>query len=283
MAEVSFRDVQKRYGDVTVIERLDLDVRDQEFMVLVGPSGCGKSTALRMIAGPRGGHRRRHPHRRPGGQRPAAQGSRHRDGLPELRPLPAHDGAGEPRVRAQDPQDRSRAEMAKRRGRGGADPRHRPPARPQAAAALRRPAPAGGGGSRDRPQAGRLPLRRAALQPRRQAAGADAGRDLQAPAEPADHHRLRHPRPGRSDDHGHSHRDHEGRPPPAGGLAAGGLRPAGQPLRRRLHRHAADEPDRGGGRRRRRRPGGLGVSACRCLRHSSRSPPPVAARRSPSA
>jgi multiple sugar transport system ATP-binding protein len=51
MAEVSFQDVQKSYGDVTVIERLNLDVRDREFMVLVGPSGCGKSTALRMIAG----------------------------------------------------------------------------------------------------------------------------------------------------------------------------------------------------------------------------------------
>ena len=51
MAEVSFRDVQKRYGDTTVIEGLSLDVRDQELMVLVGPSGCGKSTALRMIAG----------------------------------------------------------------------------------------------------------------------------------------------------------------------------------------------------------------------------------------
>ena len=51
MAEVSFKGVRKSYGPVTVIESLDLDVRDQEFMVLVGPSGCGKSTALRMIAG----------------------------------------------------------------------------------------------------------------------------------------------------------------------------------------------------------------------------------------
>ncbi|HET9451264.1 MAG TPA: sn-glycerol-3-phosphate ABC transporter ATP-binding protein UgpC [Aggregicoccus sp.] len=51
MAGVNFRDVAKRYGDVSVIEGLNLDVRDHEFMVLVGPSGCGKSTALRMIAG----------------------------------------------------------------------------------------------------------------------------------------------------------------------------------------------------------------------------------------
>ncbi len=51
MARVTFNGVCKRYGDVSVIEALDLEVRDHEFMVLVGPSGCGKSTALRMIAG----------------------------------------------------------------------------------------------------------------------------------------------------------------------------------------------------------------------------------------
>ena len=51
MAGVRFEKVAKRYGPVSVIEDLDLDIRDREFMVLVGPSGCGKSTALRMIAG----------------------------------------------------------------------------------------------------------------------------------------------------------------------------------------------------------------------------------------
>jgi len=51
MAGVRLESVAKRYGSVSVIEGLDLDIRDQEFMVLVGPSGCGKSTALRMIAG----------------------------------------------------------------------------------------------------------------------------------------------------------------------------------------------------------------------------------------
>jgi multiple sugar transport system ATP-binding protein len=51
MADVVFDKVGKRYGDVTVIESLDLEIHDHEFMVLVGPSGCGKSTALRMIAG----------------------------------------------------------------------------------------------------------------------------------------------------------------------------------------------------------------------------------------
>ncbi|MDC0710500.1 sn-glycerol-3-phosphate ABC transporter ATP-binding protein UgpC [Stigmatella sp. ncwal1] len=51
MAEVTFKNVAKRYGTVSIIEGLNLDIQDHEFLVLVGPSGCGKSTALRMIAG----------------------------------------------------------------------------------------------------------------------------------------------------------------------------------------------------------------------------------------
>jgi len=51
MADVTFDDVAKRYGEVSVIEHLNLHIDDHELMVLVGPSGCGKSTALRMIAG----------------------------------------------------------------------------------------------------------------------------------------------------------------------------------------------------------------------------------------
>jgi multiple sugar transport system ATP-binding protein len=51
MATITFRGVSKRYGPVDVINALELEIRDREFMVLVGPSGCGKSTALRMIAG----------------------------------------------------------------------------------------------------------------------------------------------------------------------------------------------------------------------------------------
>ena len=51
MAQVMLRGVRKRYGSVDVIQGIDLEVRDGEFMVFVGPSGCGKSTTLRMIAG----------------------------------------------------------------------------------------------------------------------------------------------------------------------------------------------------------------------------------------
>jgi ABC-type sugar transport systems, ATPase components len=43
--------VTKRFGDVTAVDRFDLEIADREFLVLLGPSGCGKSTVLRMIAG----------------------------------------------------------------------------------------------------------------------------------------------------------------------------------------------------------------------------------------
>jgi multiple sugar transport system ATP-binding protein len=51
MASVSFEHVYKRFNKVEVVQDITLQIRDQEFLVLVGPSGCGKSTCLRMIAG----------------------------------------------------------------------------------------------------------------------------------------------------------------------------------------------------------------------------------------
>jgi lactose/L-arabinose transport system ATP-binding protein len=51
MAEVSLKNVVKRFGSVPVIHGASLEVADGEFVVFVGPSGCGKSTLLRMIAG----------------------------------------------------------------------------------------------------------------------------------------------------------------------------------------------------------------------------------------
>ncbi len=52
MAEIKLQDVTKRYADGTeAVKKMNLEIRDGEFMILVGPSGCGKSTALRMIAG----------------------------------------------------------------------------------------------------------------------------------------------------------------------------------------------------------------------------------------
>ena len=51
MASIHIKGLVKRYGTVTIVPSLDLDIRDQEFVVFVGPSGCGKSTLLRIIAG----------------------------------------------------------------------------------------------------------------------------------------------------------------------------------------------------------------------------------------
>ena len=54
MARVTLEGVRKIYhegGDHVAVDRVDLDIADGEFVVLVGPSGCGKSTTLRMIAG----------------------------------------------------------------------------------------------------------------------------------------------------------------------------------------------------------------------------------------
>jgi len=51
MATVTYDHVSKQFGDVFAVRDLSLQVRDEEFLVLVGPSGCGKTTALRMLAG----------------------------------------------------------------------------------------------------------------------------------------------------------------------------------------------------------------------------------------
>jgi multiple sugar transport system ATP-binding protein len=48
---VSVRDLSLSFGSVSVLEHLDLDIMDGEFLVLLGPSGCGKSTLLNCIAG----------------------------------------------------------------------------------------------------------------------------------------------------------------------------------------------------------------------------------------
>lgn len=43
--------VTKTYGDLTVVDKVSLDIEKGEFFTLLGPSGCGKTTLLRMIAG----------------------------------------------------------------------------------------------------------------------------------------------------------------------------------------------------------------------------------------
>ena len=52
MASLSLRGIYKRYpGGVVAVSDFTMNIKDQEFIILVGPSGCGKSTTFRMIAG----------------------------------------------------------------------------------------------------------------------------------------------------------------------------------------------------------------------------------------
>jgi multiple sugar transport system ATP-binding protein len=51
MATLELKNIIKSFDKTTVIQGVDLQVKDGEFVVFVGPSGCGKSTLLRIIAG----------------------------------------------------------------------------------------------------------------------------------------------------------------------------------------------------------------------------------------
>src|SRR5437660_10132661 len=51
VARVQLSGVTKKFGAVTAVNEITLEIPDKQFTVLVGPSGCGKTTALRLIAG----------------------------------------------------------------------------------------------------------------------------------------------------------------------------------------------------------------------------------------
>ena len=50
-AYIELRQVTRRFGGVTAVDRLDLGIAQGECVALLGPSGCGKTTTLRMVAG----------------------------------------------------------------------------------------------------------------------------------------------------------------------------------------------------------------------------------------
>jgi putative spermidine/putrescine transport system ATP-binding protein len=51
LASITLRQLTKRFGSVTAVDRMDLELAEGELIAFLGPSGCGKTTTLRMIAG----------------------------------------------------------------------------------------------------------------------------------------------------------------------------------------------------------------------------------------
>ena len=201
MASVEIVDVRKSYGDQEVIHGVSIAIANGEFVALVGPSGCGKSTLLRMIAG--------------------------------LEEITGGDiRIGDKVVNGLPPKDRDIAmvfqnyalyphkTVAENMGfalKLRKTPKAEIDARVKRAAEILDLMPYLGryprqlsGGQRQRVAMGRAIVRapqvflfdEPLVQPRCQAARADARRDQGTAPAAEDHHRLRHPRPGRGHDHG---------------------------------------------------------------------------------
>ena len=89
----------------SALDDLSLQVADGEFLILVGPVGVREDDRAADRGRSREAHVRHDRDRRAGRERRLATRPRHRDGVPELRALPAHDGLPQPRVRAEGAQD----------------------------------------------------------------------------------------------------------------------------------------------------------------------------------
>ena len=192
MASVEIRDVYKSFGSVEILHGVSIDIDDGEFVMLVGPSGCGKSTLLRMIAGLEGIS---------GGE--IAIGDRVvNDVAPKERDIAMvfqnyalypHMTVAENMAFSLMLKNAPKTEIDARRAARRRDPRPGAAARPLSAPALRRPAPARRHGPRHRARSAGLPVRRAAVQPRRQAARRHARRDQGTAPAAEDHDRSTSP------------------------------------------------------------------------------------------
>ncbi len=49
--DLKLENLTKRYGNLTAVDHVNLEIQEGEFICFLGPSGCGKTTILRMITG----------------------------------------------------------------------------------------------------------------------------------------------------------------------------------------------------------------------------------------
>ena len=192
MASVSVRKLGVSFGRLKVLENLDLDVEEGEFIVLLGPSGCGKSTLLNAIAG----------------LLDISAGQVWIGGKNVTWKEPKDRGIGMvfqsyalyPRMTAEGnltfglkmarvPRD----DIERRVEEGLGAPADRAAPETPAVRALRRPAPARGDRPGARPRRRCVPFRRAAVEPRRQAQDRAPGRAEEAPHAARLDDDLRHP------------------------------------------------------------------------------------------
>ena len=234
MAEIMLDDITKRYPDgFEAVKRLQPRHRRRRVHDPRRPVGLREVDRAADDRRARGHHRRRAAHRRRGRQRARAEGPRHRDGVPELRAVPAHDRAREHGLRAEAREDRRRSEIDAKVN--------------EAAKILdleqhldRKPANLSGG-QRQRVAMGRAIVRDPqAFLMDEPLSNLDAKLRVQMRTEvsriqqPARHDdRLRDPRPDRGDDARRPRRGHARGRAAAGRHARGALRQPGEPVRRR--------------------------------------------------
>ena len=252
MARIAIKDLVKTFGAYTAVNGINLDIRDGEFLIMVGPSGCGKTTTLNMISGPRDADQRRDRHRQHGGQRPRAGRARARHGVPGSRAVPAHDGVREHRLRPAREEGAGRR-RSRERVTAAAEAMHIKPL------LAKLPRQCSGGESQRVALARTIVTNPAVFLMDEPLSSLDAKLRVDMRTELKRLHerlegdlRLRHARPGRGHDHGRPHRRHEQGPDRAARHAARDLQSPGDPVRRRLLRHADHELPGGRGRGRRR-------------------------------
>ena len=250
MSGIKLEEVTKIYPNgVQAVDDLDLEIFEGEFVVLVGPSGCGKSTLLRMLAG----------------LEDVSGGALLIDDV-DVTDMPPQERdiamvfqnyALYPHMTVRDNlayglklRKMPKAEWKRKVQEVATTLGLEDLLEQEAGGAVRRPAAARGDGTRDRARAEGVPDGRAALEPRREAARLDARRAREAARAARRDDGLRDARPGRGDDARPARRGDARRRAPAGRHAAASLPPPGEPVRRRIHRLAVDEPRRRADRRR---------------------------------